>query len=154
MDVFLSELPPGVKELLNPMLPDGLKVTAAVTVDEGVPKLSGDICAARYEMILPRRDYETAGEVIDLFLLERSQSRAAAGRPALVEFTKHETGDTVHYEYVCTMPSGRSITPDDMISPSRGELPGPPRMARRALYVERDGKLLCPISEGVVHKSS
>ncbi len=154
MDVFLSELPPRVEERMNPLLPDGLRVNEAVPVDEGVPKLGRDICAARYEMVLSSRDSADFVGQIDLFMRERWNHRAAADAPALVEFKKHDTGEALCYEYVCTMPSGRSITPDDMLPPDRGEFDCPPRIARRALYVERDGQFLCPISKGVVHISS
>jgi hypothetical protein len=139
---------------MNRLLPAGLWVKAAVEVDEGVPKLSGDISAARYEMILAGRDVAEFGDTIDLFMRERRANRTAADRPILVEFRKQETGEALHYQYVCTMPSGRSITPEDMISQNRRAYHRPPRLARLALYVDRDGQLLCPISKGVVHRSS
>ena len=154
MDVFLSDLPCAMEERMNPFLPEGLWVKAAVPVDEGVSKLGEDISAARYEMVLSGRDVDVFGETIDLFMRERYEHPTAAKAPVLVEFKKQTTGETLHYEYVCTMPLGRSITPDDMVSPDQRTYDRPPRMARRALYVERDGELLCPISKGVVHKSS
>ena len=157
LDVFLSSLPLRVEAKMNPHLPDGFQVNEAVPVNEGVPKLGGDICAARYQMILSSRDSAEFGGQIDTFMLERRDQSAAdtaAGDPVLVEFKKHDTGEALCYEYTCTMPSGRSITPDDMLLPDQGEFDCPPRMARQALYVERDGQFLCPISKGVVHKSS
>ncbi len=185
MDIFLEENLTGIGVRMNPFLPEGLEVLQAVAVDEGVPKLAGDIRSACYTVevakdeVLRRREKIAArfsleeraqAKRSDLYTdkglvqaLEKAirecfaQRPSSSGEPALLDLAGLETDDSYIFDYCCTMLSCKSLAPDDLLAPVLGglnEFEIPPRVARKAMYVERNGAFLSPINEGVVHQSS
>lgn len=188
MDIYLTEDVSDTGERVNRFLPDGIAVNETAVVDEGVPKLAKDICAARYavevdaEELADRWDNGPAAGSRN----ERHQAtvksttsmngnrfreleaavqdhlggpvdRASGAGPQLIKLSAYRSGGSTVLDYMCTMPSGKSLTVDDLLAPFAGETREfriPPKTVRKALYVERDGEFLSPICKGVVRESS
>ncbi len=189
LDIELERYVAGVAEALNRALPDGLRIVQAVPVDKGVPKLSADVCAARYAVGVdadtfwrgcgesigfphPRSETSRRGAerhsksealkkleagIWHRFSAEAIDPSRASEEPSLRELTVLEEDGSVILEYVCTMPSGRSLLPNDLLSPFLGdpaEFGIPFKVVRKALYVKRNEALLSPTSKGVVQRLS
>jgi hypothetical protein len=60
---------------------------------------------------------------------------------------------SISIEYLSTMHGGRSLFPEDVLTPFLGD-PScyrvPMRVARKSLYVERSGKFVSPISRAAM----
>jgi len=79
------------------------------------------------------------------------------GAPAIIEFRSEEADrekDTpVRIEYFSTMHGGKSLFPEDVLTPFLGEPANyttPIRVVRRALFVERVGKYVSPMSRAAL----
>ncbi len=187
MDIYLEENLSGIGERMNRTLPEGLRILKAVPVDEGVPKLTADIRTARYAVEVAKDEVARRCKIkmesmslqngaltesaefrsgngflraLEEAMRERfgaGVERDVSGEPVLLELTTLEDGEHVIFEYLCTMPSGKSLRPEDLLSPFMGrleELTIPPKVVRKALYVERKSAYLSPIDKGVVQRSS
>jgi radical SAM-linked protein len=187
MDIYLTEDVSDAGERINRFLPEGIAVSETAAVNEGVPKLAKDICAAAYAVEVDAEElagrWNGARTVINhgnrhrapvdvssqtnerLRELEAAMEAQLAGAgervtgapPELLDLSVHRGGELVVLEYTCTMPSGKSLTADDLLAPfagETGEFNIPPSTVRKALYVRRNGEFLSPICKGVVRESS
>jgi hypothetical protein len=187
MDIYLTEAVSGAGERVNRFLPGGLAVTETSTVNDKVPKLAKDICAARYaievdaEELFTRWGNGCSGRDVDsprqasagglwkskdnLHELENAirnhfgstGRHSHNGDPQLIELSASRRGEYAVLDYMCTMPSGKSLTAADLLSPFAGEAEEfkiLPKVVRKALYVERNGEFLSPIHKGVVRDLS
>lgn len=81
--------------------------------------------------------------------------RRGGTEPALLEIEVYGQEGEIRIEYLSTMHQGKSLFPEDILEPFIGDprsLETPMRVARKALYVERNGAFHLPISRGVVQK--
>jgi hypothetical protein len=187
MDIYLMEDIPDAGERVNRFLPEGMVIHETSTVHDKVPKLAKDICAARYAVevdageIITRWEngpstqerenrgpapadglqlnsgiFDELGSAIKKRFRNNGR-QAQGGVPELIELSVCRIGDFAVLDYLCTMPSGKSLTADDLLSPFVGETKEfriLPRVVRKALFVERSGEFLSPICKGVVRESS
>jgi hypothetical protein len=187
MDIYLTEDVPGAGERINRFLPEGIAVKQTEAVNEGVPKLAKDICAAAYAVEVDAEELagrwnglRAAGGRVSRRLTSSNESyqenkrlpeledaienhltggngRSSGAAPELIELGARQSGGRIVFEYTCTMPSGKSLTVDDLLAPFAGETGTfklPPRTVRKALFVQRNGEFLSPICKGVVRESS
>lgn len=169
MDVMLERSVDNIAGECNPRLPGGLRIIAATVVDGAAPKLAADIEAARYEVTLPgdvvygRGDQDKNGraerlrrfetELIERFSDGESEMTGNPAPPRLIEASVSEENDEVRIQYLSTMRGGRSLFPEDLVTPYWGHpdsFEHPIKVVRKALYVRRGGQLRSPISKGVV----
>jgi hypothetical protein len=190
IDVYMEREVADLETRCNPNLPKGIEIIDTAPVGADTPKLSKDVRAARYEVIMdapllpgdtPRGVERFPAESVDpggtraskrSLPIESLESElagrfAAGGRdrsqrpdelaPALLETRVREDGGKVRIEYLSTMREGKSVFPEDLLATVL-ECPGTSdksvRVVRTALYVQRHGEYLSPISKGVVHKST
>jgi radical SAM-linked protein len=167
MDVQLEAPMDGMAAACNAKLPDGLRITRIVPVDERAPKLASDISAVVLEVRVETEDAIAAGaarngngadaravreKLANRFL----QTPNAEGEPRVLEADVVPSEDAIRIRYTSSMLNGRIVTPDALVSASIGD-PGqfrvPVKVARIAQYVVRDGRLVSPLDQGVVHPS-
>ncbi|MCZ6766711.1 MAG: TIGR03936 family radical SAM-associated protein [bacterium] len=176
MDVQLSEPVNDFGARCNPSLPGGLRIKRTVEVSDGVPKLTADVSAARYELRIHKSSL-AAGKNSrwDSFLRESTSDDAPmselmrsaieqldvwqvgtsdGGHPvSLIELDVYEQDGEIRIDYLSSMRGGKSIFPEDLLEPYVGDpndLETPVRTKRKALYVKRGGDLCSPINKGVV----
>jgi hypothetical protein len=182
MDVILDVPQPDLAAACNPHLPEGLRIVACATLEDSVPKISADVCAARYAMIIDDANFEpgrnpvwdavvaaavktvsTPAAVIDAAIRERAgfpspDRDAAPGEgPFLLEFGVSVGDGVCRVEYVSTMVGGKSVFPEDLLTRVIGDpiaIEVPVRVARTDLFVKRNGEYLSPIDRGVVQKTA
>ncbi len=78
-------------------------------------------------------------------------------RPRLLELEIFEKAGGIELEYVSTMYQGQCVFPESLVGPVWGDprvLEYPIKVVRRALYVERNGSLVSPVSKGAVQTQS
>jgi hypothetical protein len=78
-------------------------------------------------------------------------------RPRLLELEIFEKTDGIELEYMSTMHQGQSVFPEALVGPMWGDpqaLEYPIKAVRRALYVERNGSFVSPVSKGAVQTQS
>lgn len=172
MDVLLSEPVNDFGARCNPSLPGGLRIKRTVEVSDGVPKLTADVSAARYELRIHKSSLATGkNSRWDSFLRESKSDDAPMselmrsaieqldvwqdGRHpvSLIELDVCEQDGVIRIEYLSSMRGGKSIFPEDVLEPYMGDpsnLETPVRTTRKALYVKRGEDLCSPINKGVV----
>ncbi len=165
MDVQLEAPMDGMAEACNPKLPDGLRVTAVVPLDDRAPKLATDLAAVSLEVAVEAEDAVVSGvprngdgpdvaavrsAIESRFLTTHS---ADSNEPRVLEAEVVRTQDTIRIRYTSSMQSQRTVTPDDVVSAAIGDPDSfrvPIKVVRLAQFVARDGRLVSPIDEGVV----
>jgi hypothetical protein len=162
-------------------VPDGLRILSSAAVGEGVPKLAADVSGARYEVYLPWADVferalggarESVCEDLAAAIMARfgAPHDSPTGGPRSTPTGAGESdepralevrcaringgGDArVLIEYFSTMHGGKSLFPEDILTPFLGrpdDLTTPFRVVRKALYVERDGGFVSPLSRAAL----
>lgn len=151
MDIYLTEDAPDAGERINRFLPEGLDVKETSAVDEEVPKLAKDICAARYAVEVDVKELSgrwpagraqrrrnlsqrtgpgpasgDGGIFRELEAAIAERFTRAGGRdpmeaPELIELTVRCSAAVAVLDYTCTMPSAKSVTVDDLLAPFTGE---------------------------------
>jgi hypothetical protein len=169
MDVQLESPMDGMAAAVNTKLPDGLRVTAVVPIDDRTPKLAVDIVAVEIEAVVVTDDALAAGAArnghgVDTSVIASSLSNrilptpsAAGGEPGILGANVVQTQDTVRLRYTTTMDNGRIVSPDSLVTATIGDPASfrvPVKVTRIAQYVTRDGRRLSPIDEGVVQAAT
>lgn len=168
MDVQLESPVEDFATLVNAKLPDGLRVTRVVPIDDRTPKLAVDIVAVELEAVVGTEDALAAGAArnghgVDTTavagaLASRilSTPSAAGVEPGLLGADVVQTEDTVRLRYTSTMDNGRIVTPDSLVAATIGDPASfrvPVKVTRLAQFVSRDGRHVSPIDEGVVQST-
>ncbi len=165
MDVQLDAPMDALAEACNPKLPEGLRVTAVVPVDDRAPKLASDIAAASLEVAVEAADAVAAGaprngdgpdtagirQAIENRFLNPPGADPAS--PRVLDADVVRTEDAIRIRYTSSMQSQRIVTPDEIVSATIGDPDSfrvPIKVTRLAQFVVRDGRYVSPIDEGVV----
>lgn len=177
LDVLLAEPVPDFMDRCNRGLPDGLRVLETVEVEPSVPKLSMDVTAARYSVFIDdsgngnqeqnafsgpregrsdkaaeperRRRPELEAAIRKQHLIETGEGPS----PTVLELEIFEKTGGIDIEYLTTMHQGKCVLPQALLEPlgqDPGALAVPIKVIRRALYVERRGAFVLPVSKGAV----
>ena len=169
MDVQLESAMEDMVGAVNPKLPDGLRVTRVVAIDDRTPKLAVDIVAVEIEAVMTTEDALAAGarkngRGVDTAAVAATLSNrilptpsAAGGEPGLLRADVVQNEDTLRLRYTTTMDNGRIVTPDSLVAATIGDPASfrvPVKVTRLAQYVSRDGRHVSPIDEGVVQVTS
>jgi hypothetical protein len=107
-------------------------------------RLTAEI-TARFGAGRPRGDEGETGETAPPVVIEARCSPAGGGEDAPVVIG-----------YFSTMHGGKSLFPEDILTPLLGEparYAGPVRVVRTALYVERDGEYVSPMSRAALENT-
>jgi radical SAM-linked protein len=160
MDVQLETPMDGMAAAVNTKLPDGLRVTEVIPIDDRTPKLAVDIVAVELEAVIETEDVQNA----DVAAVHRALSSriipppsAAVSEPGLLGVDVIETQDAIRLRYKTTMDNGRIVTPDSLVAATIGDPASfrvPVKVTRLAQYVSRDGRHISPIDQGVVQTAS
>jgi hypothetical protein len=176
MDLVLERTISDLPERCNQRLPEGLEILESVEVAEGTPKLSTDVTAARYEVIVDPANFSIEHNPVwadfarraELDSLPVSDDRVIAAlrsdietrfaaatddEPELVDIKLFSKEVNLWIEYLSTMTQGKSLFPEQIMEPILGpaldqEIPW--RVVRKELLVARDGVYQPPTSHGVV----
>jgi len=168
MDVQLEAPMDDMAAACNEKLPDGLRVTRVVAIDDRAPKLATDISAVALTATVRSDDAIAAGApangsgpdaaAIRAVIATRFlQTPNTEGEPRVLEADVVQTEDSLRIHYTTSMFNGRIVPPDDIVSVSIGDptrFRVPVKVVRNAQFVERDGKRFSPLDEGVVQASS
>jgi hypothetical protein len=172
MDVDLECAVHDLPERCNHLLPEGLDIVESVEIVERTPKLSTDIQAARYQVLIDPADFSNERNPVwaafagrhGLASLPASDDRvvtalrgdidarfgaAAEDQPALVDIHILTKDGSLCIDYLSTMRQGKSLFPEDMLEPILGpmlEQETPWRVTRKELLVARDGAYHAPTS--------
>ena len=160
MDLVLETPMDGMAAAVNTKLPDGMRVTQVVPIDDRTPKLAVDIVAVELEAVMESSDVMSA----DLAAVSRALSDkihptpgAAGGEPGLLGADVIQNEDAIRLRYKTTMDNGRIVTPDSLVAATIGDpatFRVPVKVTRLAQYVSRDGRHISPIDQGVVQHQS
>jgi hypothetical protein len=152
----------------NSKLPEGLRVTRAVAIDDRTPKLAGDLAAVAldvrigYGAVVPadatagRSGHDLAAiraSIANRFLNQPS----ADNQPRVLEADVVQSEDALRIRYTSSMLAQRIVTPEEVVAATVGDPASfrvPIKVVRLAQYVARDGRFVSPIDEGVVQASS
>jgi radical SAM-linked protein len=169
MDLRLESPMDGMAEACNAKLPEGLRMASVVAIEDGTPKLASDIAAVTLDVMVEADDVAAVaaqrGEnVPDAAGIQQSiheqflnTPSADSGEPGLTGAEVVRTQDTFRIRYTSTMRQQRVVTPDKLVTATVGDPNSfrvPIKVLRLAQYVERDGRLVSPIDEGVVQTTS
>jgi hypothetical protein len=171
MDVHTDGAVDDLARACNDFLPEGLRITGFVEIDDGAGKLANAISAVRMEVYVHKTDVPElaaypagdAGCVATLEKYKDNISRRFAhdggtgdtnGKPPeIIDVTITNGDETICIDYTSTMLSGRIVKPDQVVDAVIGDSTKfrfPLRAARRAQYVRRNGEYLSPMSQGVI----
>ena len=169
MDLQLESPMDDMAPAVNAKLPDGLRVTRVVPIDDRTPKLAVDIVAVELEAVMETEDVESVaggsnGHGVDASAIKHALSSriiptpsAAVGEPGLLGADVVREADTVRLRYTTTMDNGRIVTPDSLVAATIGDPASfrvPVKVTRLAQFVSRDGRHVSPIDQGVVQAQS
>ncbi len=159
MDLQLETPMDGMAAAINTKLPDGMRVTQVVPIDDRTPKLAVDIVAVELEAVMETEDVKSA----DLAAVSRALSDkihptpgAAGSEPGLLGVDVIQTEDAIRLRYKTTMDNGRIVTPDSLVAATIGDPASfrvPVKVTRLAQYVSRDGRHVSPVDQGVVQQN-
>lgn len=158
MDVTLEGSDPAVMERfaewVNAKLPEGMRVTRVVAIDERTPKLASDMSAVALEVSIAADDATTdAGAVSSLISSKFLNTTKPETEPWVREANVVQSTDALRIRYTSTMQNGRIVTPEDVVSATIGDPDSfrvPIKVVRLAQYVARGDRLVSPLDEGVV----
>ena len=169
MDVQLESPMDGMVDAVNSKVPEGLRVTHIVPIDDRTPKLAVDIIAVELEAVVRTEDAIAAGaprngDGVDVTAIHRALSSrilitpsAAGSEPGLLGADVVHNADALRLRYTTTMDNGRVVTPDSLVAATIGDpatFRVPVKVTRLAQYVARDGRHVSPIDQGVVQITS
>lgn len=178
LDVLLDEPVPDFMDRCNRGLPDGLHILETAVVEPSVPKLSMDVRAARYSVFIDdcagnekqerdtfagprtgrpdkaaRPDRKRRPELEAAIRKQHFFETGEGPSPAVLELEIFTKAGGIDIEYLTTMHQGKCVLPHELLEPL-GQDPGalaiPIKVIRRALYVERQGSFVLPVSKGAV----
>jgi len=154
MDVVLDGTMDGFAAAVNEKLPEGMKVTRVVAIDDRTPKLASDMSAVALEVSIAADDAAAdasavSSRISDQFLhTPRPESEPWVREADVVQST-----DALRIRYTSTMQNGRIVTPEHIVSAAIGDPESfrvPIKVVRLAQYVARGDRLVSPLDEGVV----
>jgi len=167
MDVQLETPMVDMGAAVNTKLPDGLRVTHVVAIDDRTPKLAVDIIAVELLVAMETEDAIAAGAPasggngVDIAALAHaiknriiSTPSAAGSEPGLIGADVIQTEDAIRLRYKTTMDNGRIVSPDSLVAATIGDpatFRVPLKVTRLAQYVSRGGRHVSPIDQGVVN---
>jgi len=173
MDVQLETPIDDLAAAVNPKLPDGLRVTRVVPIDDRAPKLAVDIVAVAMEVVIETDDAIAAGapqgsngngagadaSAISSAISNRflNTPSAVSSDPRVLEADVVPHEGTLRIRYTSTMDNGRIVTPDTLVSATIGDPASfrvPVKVTRLAQFVSRDGRHVSPIDQGAVQAAS
>jgi radical SAM-linked protein len=159
MDVQLETPMEGMAAAVNTKLPDGLRVTQVVPIDDRTPKLAVDIVAVELEAVMETEDVKSAdfGAVSRALSSRILPTPSAGSEPGLLGADVIQTEDAIRLRYKTTMDNGRIVTPDSLVAATIGDpatFRVPVKVTRLAQYVSRDGRHISPVDQGVVQSTS
>jgi len=145
-DVYLEEPIRDLVARTQGHLPPGFEFKRAVFVPLDAPRLAVDVSAAAYEIHLRP---QALGSEAPEELLRRLEAKLQVGREGsrFLRVALRSEGEWVRVEYLARFHEGREARPEEVTAALATEHP-PAVTIRKALYVERKGRLLSPI-EGV-----
>jgi radical SAM-linked protein len=154
MDVTMDGSVEGFAAAVNEKLPDGIRVTRVVAIDDRTPKLASDMCAVSLDVFVSANDVAmdagaVANRISDRFL----QHNKPETEPWVREADVVQSKDALRIRYTSTMQNGRIVTPEDVVSAAIGDPESfrvPIKVVRLAQFVARGDKLVSPLDEGVV----
>jgi radical SAM-linked protein len=161
LDVHIDGSVDDLARRVNAFLPQGLRLIAFSPVVTHVPKLANDISAARFEVRVRAQELAgwmgpgrggTAGFEEQIESHFGGRSEAGDSQPRVVWVSVENGADDLRIEYTSTVRSGRVVAPKDVVAilGDPDTLATPPRVARKAQYVARDGEYISPINEAVI----
>jgi len=160
MDVQLETPMDGMAAAVNTKLPDGLRVTQVVPIDDRTPKLAVDIVAVELEAVMESSDVMSADiAAVSRALTDRilPTPGAAGSEPGLLGVDVVQNEDAIRLRYKTTMDNGRIVSPDSLVAATIGDpatFRVPVKVTRLAQYVSRDGRHVSPVDQGVVQSTS
>jgi Uncharacterized protein conserved in bacteria (DUF2344) len=173
MDLQLETPMDEMAAAVNTKLPDGMRVTQVVPIDDRTPKLAVDIVAIELEAVFEADDAIAAGAPsavangsgggVDVAAVSRALSSrilptpSAGSEPGLLGADVIQTEDAIRLRYKTTMDNGRIVTPDSLVAATIGDpatFRVPVKVTRLAQYVSRDGRHISPVDQGVVQTAS
>ncbi len=157
MDVTMDGSVDGFADAVNAKLPEGLKVTRVVSIDDRTPKLAVDMHAVSMDVFVAADDAVAdasaiSSRIADSFL----NTHHADTEPRVREADVVQSKDAIRIRYTSTMQNGRIVTPENVVSASIGDPESfrvPIKVVRLAQYVARGDRLVSPLDEGVVQAS-
>jgi len=150
MDVQLETPMDGMAAAVNTKLPDGLRVTQVVPIDDRTPKLAVDIVAVELEAVMESSDVMSADiAAVSRALTDRilPTPGAAGSEPGLLGVDVIQNEDAIRLRYKTTMDNGRIVSPDSLVAATIGDpatFRVPVKVTRLAQYVSRDGRHVSP----------
>ena len=160
MDLTLETPMDGMAAAVNTKLPDGLRVTEVIPIDDRTPKLAVDIVAVELEAVIQTEDVAGADMMsVSRALSSRIPSTPSTtnGEPGLLGADVIQSEDAIRLRYKSTMDNGRIVTPDSLVAATIGDpatFRVPVKVTRLAQYVSRDGRHISPVDQGVVQSTS
>lgn len=157
MDVVLDGSMDGFAAAVNEKLPDGMKVTRVVAIDDKTPKLASDMSAVALEVSIAADDVAQDASAVSSLLSNRFlHTTNAETEPRVREADVVQSTDALRIRYTSTMQNGRIVTPEALVSATIGDPESfrvPIKVVRLAQYVARGDRLVSPLDEGVVQAS-
>jgi radical SAM-linked protein len=168
MDLMLEHPVDDLPARCNDLLPGGLDIVESVQVSTAAPKLSVDVAAARYKVIIDPTNLDQKSNPKWKAFLEGTDLPVAAaleadarhrfasvpdGDPRLLSIHVIHKDGSLCLEYLSTMRQGKSIFPEEILEPNLGaiaEMDVPPVVVRKELLVQRGDDLLAVTDPAVV----
>lgn len=167
-DCYLDSSVEIMAERCNPHLPDGLRITGSANIPGQLPKLPVSVSGARFIVRIDRTGRGAAGELgvpespagnrnaepknmAFLRPFERTHSGGGEDEPVLLDAAFSRAGDTLWFEYTCTIRGGKYLSPESiarealLMPEMNGRLL---RVARTKLFVGNHNDFASPLEEG------
>ncbi len=154
MEGFTSAGMDGFAAAVNEKLPEGMRVTRVVAIDDKTPKLASDMSAVALEVSIAADDVAQDASAVSGLLSNRFlQTTRPETEPWVREADVVQSTDALRIRYTSTMQNGRIVTPETVVSATIGDPESfrvPIKVVRLAQYVARGDRLVSPLDEGVV----
>lgn len=139
---------------VNEKLPEGMRVTRVVAIDERTPKLASDMSAVALEVSIAADDATADATAVSSLISNKFlNTTKPETEPWVREANVVQSKDALRIRYTSTMQNGRIVTPEDVVSATIGDPESfrvPIKVVRLAQYVARGDRLVSPLDEGVV----
>ena len=154
MEGSSSDVMEGFAAAVNEKLPDGMRVTRVVAIDDRTPKLASDMHAVSMDVFVAADDAPADASTVSSRISNRFlNTTKPETEPWVREADVVQSRDAIRIRYTTTMQNGRIVTPEDVVSAAIGDPESfrvPIKVVRLAQYVARGDKLVSPLDEGVV----
>lgn len=154
MDVTMDGSIDGFAAAVNEKLPEGMRVTHVVAIDDRTPKLASDMSAVSLDVIVAADDAPADATTVSSHISNRFlNTTRPETEPRVREADVVQSKDAIRIRYTSTMQNGRIVTPEDVVSAAIGDPESfrvPIKVVRLAQFVARGDKLVSPVDEGVV----